>query len=156
MIIILICCGYLLLMLILKVIKAINFFHSPKLKDHICSELSSCLHQEHFRQRLRDILNFIHYLVLYICTIIFVIPGHKCWCFPSWKWQIGALAIFMAWVKILILLKDIPLIGKPITRLFNVYINFLVLIYLPIFLILTFAFPFYLLFINTVEVCART
>ena len=104
----------------------------------------------------RVILNDIYSVVLYLCAIIFVFPvGHECWCFPSWKWQIGALALFMAWVNNFILLKDIPRFGRPITMLFNVYINFFWLIHLPILLILTFAFPFYMLFIATLEVCVH-
>lgn len=99
-----------------------------------------------------DSLNYFQDIT-YICVIIFVFPvGYECWCYPSWKWQIGALALFLAWMNNFALLKDIPHVGKPITMLFNVYINFLLLIYLPILLILTFAFPFYMLFVATLEV----
>ena len=115
-----------------------------------CDRLLKYLHH-HYRAVLKE----IHSVVLYMCVIIFVFPfGHECWCFPMWKWQIGALAIFMAWINNFILLKDIPHFGKPITMLFNVYMNFILLIYLPILLILTFAFPFYMLFIATLEVCS--
>ena len=93
-------------------------------------------------------------VITYVFVIIFVFPlGHECWCYPSWRWQIGALAIFLAWINNFLLLKHIPYIGKPVTMLFNVYLNFILLIYLPILLILTFAFPFYMLFIASLEVC---
>ena len=125
----------------------------PQFRDitglkYVYEETLDYLHQHH-----RAILNDMHSIALYLCVIIFVFPvGHECWCFPSWKWQIGALAIFMAWINNFILLKDIPHFGIPITRLFNVYLNFILLIYLPILLIMTFAFPFYMLFIATLEV----
>ena len=89
-------------------------------------------------------------LVTYTSVIIFVSPvSHICWCFPSWKWQIGALAVFLAWINNFILLKHVPHVGNPVTMLFNIYLNFIKLMYLPILLILTFAFPFYMLFIAT-------
>lgn len=104
------------------------------------------------RKYFTSILNYFQ-SITYLCVIVFVFPaGHVCWCYPSWKWQIGALAIFLAWMNNFVLLKDIPHIGKPITMLFNVYVNFMLLVYLPILLILTFAFPFYMLFIITLQV----
>lgn len=85
---------------------------------------------------------------MFLLVIVFVFPvGHERWCCPSWRWQIGALAVFLAWFNSLTLLKDLPLFGQPVTMLFNVYLNFIKLIYLPILLILTFAFPFYMLLV---------
>ena len=111
------------------------------------------IYQRRFKKYFTDPQNYFQ-VVTYVCVIIFVFPlGHKCWCYPSWKWQIGALAIFLTWVNNLLLLKHIPHIGKPVTMLFNVYLNFILLIYLPILLILTFAFPFYMLFVATLKVC---
>lgn len=92
---------------------------------------------------------------LFVLCIIFVIPvGHGCWCFPAWRWQIGAVVVFLAWVNFILLLRYVPAIGHPTVMLFNVYFNFVTLVYLPIFLILTFAIPFYMLFVrnSTLEV----
>lgn len=100
----------------------------------------------------KDPVNYFQ-VITYVCVIFFVFPvGHRCWCYSSWRWQIGALALFMTWIHNFILLKHIPRVGQPIAMLFNVYVNFLKLIYLPILLILTFALPFYMLFIGTLEV----
>ena len=100
----------------------------------------------------KDIENYFD-VATYLCVMIFVFPlGHKCWCYPSWRWQIGALAVFLAWTNTFLLLKHIPFIGQPIKMLFNVYTTFLTLIYMPVLLILTFAFPFYMLFIASVQV----
>lgn len=110
------------------------------------------IYQRRLEQYFLDPQNYFQ-VVTYCCVIVFVFPlGHTCWCYPSWKWQIGALALFLAWINNLVLLKHIPHVGKPITMLFNVYINFVKLIYLPVLLILTFAFPFYMLFVATMEV----
>ena len=91
-----------------------------------------------------------------VLCIIFVIPvGHDCWCFPAWRWQIGAVVVFLAWVNF-ILLRYVPAIGHPTVMLFNVYFNFVIPVYLAVFLILTFAIPFYMLFVrnSTLEVKA--
>lgn len=103
------------------------------------------------RRRGKYLKEYENYLqvVLFLLVIIFVFPvGHECWCYPSWRWQIGALAVFLAWFNSLTLLKDLPIFGQPVTMLFNVYLNFIKLIYLPILLILTFAFPFYMLLVR--------
>ena len=105
------------------------------------------------RRFFKEPQNYID-VAIYLTVVIFVFPvGHRCWCFPSWKWQTGALAVFLAWINTFVSLRHIPFIGQPITMLFNVYAKFLVLLYLPILLILTFAFPFYMLFISSIEVC---
>ena len=89
---------------------------------------------------------------MFFLTIIFVFLGfvNDCWCAPPWQWQIGALAVFMAYINFLYLLKGLPLLGVyiPINMLFNIVTTFLKLIYLPILLILSFAFPFYMLFVR--------
>lgn len=111
------------------------------------------LNKRRFKVYFTDLQNYFE-VITYICVIIFVFPaGHICWCYPSWKWQIGALAVFLTWIHNFILLKHIPRVGQPITMLFNVYVNFIMLIYLPIMLIVTFALPFYMLFIGTLQVC---
>lgn len=103
---------------------------------------------------LKDPQNYLQ-LTTYICVIIFVFPlGHICWCYPSWKWQVGALAIFLAWIDYFILLKHIPYIGQSIAMLYNVYLNFLKVVHLPILLIVAFALPLYMIFVATSEVCS--
>ncbi len=95
---------------------------------------------------LQEAENYIQ-CPLYILGFIFAIPLDNHWILPSWRWQIGAISIFLAWFNFIILLRGFPSIGKNVTMLFSVYYNFLKLIYLPIFLILTFAFPFYMLLV---------
>ena len=108
-------------------------------------------------QYLKEFENYIQ-LLAYISSIIFVLPtGHECWCFPSWKWQIGVVAVFLAWLNGIIFFKDLPFIGEPVTMLLHIYRDFLKLIYLPILLILTFGFPAYMLFTrNSIKVRVYT
>lgn len=107
-----------------------------------------------YRKYFANLQNYFE-VATYMCVLVFVFPFlHECWCYPSWKWQSGALAIFLAMINNFVLLQHIPYVGNPITMLFNVYVNFLLLLYLPILLIFTFGLPFYMLFIATPdEVC---
>ena len=101
------------------------------------------------RRRLGYITEMENYIqvILNILALIFVFPiGHNDWILPAWRWQIGALAIFFGWLNSIILLKSMPYLGVNITMLFSVYYSFIRQIYLPVLLILTFGFPFYMLF----------
>ena len=85
----------------------------------------------------------------FIFTIIFVFGFvNDCWCAPPWQWQIGALAVFMAYINFILLLKGMPWLGIYINMLLKIVIEFMKLILLPFFLILSFAFPFYMLFVR--------
>ena len=101
---------------------------------------------------LKEVENYIQ-VVMFISVIIFVFPvgQNSCWCLPGWKWQIGALAVFLAWINLLLLIRYIPWlkVGEHSTMLFNVYINFVKLIYLPILLLVTFAIPLYMLLVDS-------
>ena len=86
---------------------------------------------------------------VFLLTIIFVFGfWNDCWCAPPWQWQIGALAVFLAYINILLLLKGMPILGVPINMFFNIVFTFLKLIYLPVLLIFSFAIPFYMLFVR--------
>ena len=88
----------------------------------------------------------------FLPTIIFVFGfWNDCWCTPPWQWQIGALALFMAYINLLLTLKRMPILGVPITMLLNIVITFLKLIYLPVLLIIAFAIPFYMVFVKEVS-----
>ena len=117
---------------------------------YLALEVAQLYHRVH--RYLKEIENYVQ-VVMYICVIIFVFPvGHNsCWCLPAWKWQIGALALFLAWLNLLLLIRYIPWlkVGEHSTMLFNVYINFLKLIYLPILLLVTFAIPLYMILVDS-------
>ena len=86
---------------------------------------------------------------LFLLTIVFMFGFvNDCWCAPPWQWQIGALAVFFAYINILLLLKGMPVLGVPINMLLHIVFTFFGLIYLPILLILAFAFPFYMIFVR--------
>jgi len=96
---------------------------------------------------LKEIENYMEILLI-ISTAIFATAGHaeNCFCYESFAWQFGALAVFLAWIDLVLYLKKLPLTGIPINMLQTVVLTFLKLIYLPIILIIAFAIPLYMLF----------
>ena len=100
--------------------------------------------------------NYVQVLTFFFSIIFVAGFGNECWCAPPWQWQIGALALFLAWFNLVILLKDLPFTGIPINMLFNICLTFVGLVFLPVLLVVSFALPFYMLFVrdaNAIEVC---
>lgn len=101
-----------------------------------------------------EIENYVQAL-MFILILIFVFPvnvAEACWYYSDWRWQVGTLDVFLAWVNTFMLLKEAPIVGQPITMLLNVYTNFVKIIYLPALLVLTFCVPFYMLFFHSAGV----
>ena len=95
----------------------------------ICRQLKCFMSYENYIQLLRS-----------ISTIIFVSGfSNDCWCASLWQWQIGALAVFLAWFSIIVLLKDMPWAGIPINMLFNIIKTFNKPIFMPVLLIVAFS-----------------
>ena len=107
-------------------------------------------------QYLTEPENYIEILLIG-CTTTFALAGHieSCFCLSSLTWQIGALALFLGWIDLVLFLKKLPLTGIPINMLQNVVQSFLKLVYLPVILIISFALPFYMLFarVSVVAYC---
>lgn len=103
---------------------------------------------------LTEIENYMEILLI-ISTVIFASAGHaeNCFCYVSFAWQFGALAVFLAWIDLVLYLKKLPLTGIPINMLQTVVLTFLKLIYLPAILIIAFAIPFYMLFSRVSNYC---
>ena len=109
--------------------------------------------QLHHR-KIKYLKQYENYLQIFtfISCIVFVVPvSDGCWCFSPWKWQIGAVAVFLAWFNGIVLLKDMPYLGEPVTMLLDIYFNFVKLLYLPFILTLTFGFPSYMLFVRDLD-----
>ena len=104
-------------------------------------------------QYLKEIDNYLEILLI-ACTAIFAIAGHAedCFCVNSFSWQLGAMALFLGWIDLIVYLKKLPLTGIRINMLQTVMITFLKLVYLPAILIIAFALPFYMLFSRVSQV----
>jgi len=86
-------------------------------------------------------------ILLIVCTTVFALAGQiQCFCLTNFVWQIGAFAVFLGWIVLILYLRQVPLTGIPVLMLQSVVLTFLKLIYLPVILIVSFALPFYMLF----------
>ena len=96
---------------------------------------------------LTELDNYLELLLLF-STFTFATTGQAegCFCLEDYAWGFGALAVFLAWIDLVIYLKKLPFTAIPINMLQNIVVTFLKLIYLPVILIIAFAIPFYMLF----------
>ena len=53
---------------------------------------------------------------LLLCTIVFiaVVHGNKCLCPLEWQWQVGIVAVFLAWADVVLYMRKLRLLGKII------------------------------------------
>ena len=96
-------------------------------------------------------------LCLFVATIIFVSSGLQagCLCPESWQWQLGALALFIAWLDLVLFLKKFPLTGIYVVMFVDIFYTFMRMILLSILFVVSFGVAFYMLFFRPVSVlCA--
>ena len=63
---------------------------------------------------LQSLQNWIE-VPMFICSIIFVsVFSKKCWCPFEWQWQIGTVAVFLAWFDLIVFVRKLQVfdIGK--------------------------------------------
>lgn len=91
-------------------------------------------------------------IILFLGTIVFVLAQlyagiTNCWCASGGVWQIGAAMVACSWFNLIVLFKNFPHygIGSHITLLLKICRRYLEVIYLPILLMVSFGFSFYML-----------
>ena len=61
---------------------------------------------------IKDWVNFVE-LTLFACAIIFsFVFTDPCLCPTTWQWQIGCVAVFLAWIDFIIFIRKLPLTGN--------------------------------------------
>lgn len=109
-----------------------------------------------YQLRFHYLLEWQNYLQLfvYIGAIVFVsaqfgASTNGCWCASEGIWQLGAAVVMCCWCNLIVILKDYPFynIGGHITLLFSICKRYLKLVYLPILLMASFGFSFYMLYV---------
>ena len=133
-------------------------YHTLEVIDYII--LSSSIIQlllellQMWRRKLTyfyDLDNIVE-ISLFVLAIVFSV-GHNrsdCFCTTAGIWQVGAVALFLAWIDLLLFLKRLPFTGIPINILLNIVYTFTTLAIIPALLILSFALPFYMLLVRPV------
>ena len=116
----------------------------------ILVELVQCViaHYRYFQK----IENYIEVLA-YILSIIFVIHfGTNCWCPANWQWQLGALAVFLAWINLILFLKRVPLLGIYVLMFNTILRTFLKSALIAFFFVVAFSISFYMILYKAVSV----
>ena len=70
-----------------------------------------------------------------------------------WQWQLGSVAILLAWLELVLLIRKIPRFGIFVVMFTDIFITFIQ--FLPVFFlfIVAFALTFFVLFGNQVRRC---
>ena len=101
---------------------------------------------------LLEIENYIE-IATYILSIIFVADfGVNCWCPTSWQWQLGAVAVFLAWINFILFLKRVPLLGIYVLMYTNIVYTFLRVVIIALLFVVAFSLAFYMILYKPVLV----
>jgi len=92
-------------------------------------------------------------VVAYISAVIFVSHfGSNCWCPTNWKWQLGAIAVFLAWIKLILFLKRVPLLGIYVLMFNTILHSFLKFVLIAFLFVVAFCIAFYMILCKAVSV----
>ena len=95
------------------------------------------------------ILDWVNWLEvsLFLFAIMFVsVFNNECQCPSNWQWQVGIIAVFLAWIDLTIFARKLPLVGIYVVMLIDIFKIFLKLIFLCILLLAAFGLAFYMAF----------
>jgi len=87
---------------------------------------------------------------LFISSILFASGGFSqcCVCVENWQWQLGALAIFLAWFDLVLFMKKLPLFGVYVVMFIQIVYTFLRFMFVALLFIIAFGLAFYMLFVQ--------
>ena len=86
-------------------------------------------------------------IILYIFSFIFVWVFHdECLCPYRWQWQLGIVAVFFAWINLMIFFSKFPLTGVYVLMFTKICRTFLKILVLSLLLVIAFALTFFLIF----------
>lgn len=95
---------------------------------------------------IKDWINWMENLI-FAFSIVFVWVFHTdCYCQYSWQWQIGVMAVFLAWINMIIFISKLPLTGIYVVMFLDIFYTFMRMVLLSLLLVLSFSFAFYMLF----------
>ena len=122
----------------------------------ICAFIRLVMELFQFLQlRLQYIIDWVNWveITLFVCSIIFafVFFNNICLCPFDWQWQVGAIAVFLAWIDLIIFIRKLPLTGIYVLMFVDIFYTFCKMIVLTLLLVIAFAMAFYMAFFNPVE-----
>ena len=95
-----------------------------------------------------DLSNYLE-LVLYISSIGFVLVFFRsgdCLCPTKLQWEIGTVAVFFAWINLILFLHKLPSVGVYVGMMLQIIKSFMKTFVLALFLTVAFSLAFYMAF----------
>ena len=90
--------------------------------------------------------NWIEFF-LFAFTIMFIfVFATPCLCPQNWQWQLGILAVFLAWINLVLFIQKFPVIGIYIVMFLKICKTFMWTVVLSLLLIVSFGLAFYMAF----------
>ena len=102
-----------------------------------------------FKSPIEYFTDWFNYLEVFMFLFSFIFAWvftTTCFCPAPWQWQIGSLGLFLAWIDMVKHLKKVPFVGIYPFVYLNITYKLLFILVLAVFLVLAFAFSFYMLF----------
>ena len=101
---------------------------------------------------LLNVENYIEWLT-YGFSVVFVSHfGSNCWCPTNWQWQLGAIAVFLAWINLILFLKRVPLLGIYVLMFNTILYTFLKFVVIAFLFVVAFCIAFYMILYKAVIV----
>ena len=101
------------------------------------------------RVKMSYFISLVNWLeiTLYVFSFIFVWVFHdECLCPYRWQWQLGIVAVFFAWINLMIFFSKFPLTGVYVLMFTKICRTFLKILVLSLLLVIAFALTFFLIF----------
>ena len=117
--------------------------YSVKSCDSTCKYfIHNCIEWQYFKQGSNCLE-----IPMYILSILFGNIFHiECLCPSSTHWQAGIVAVFFAWMNLLLFLNKLPAFGIYIAMLWKIMMKFIKVSIVALLLHVAFAFAFYMTF----------
>ena len=100
-------------------------------------------------RRFEYITDWINWLenIVFVASIIFVWIFHNdCYCSTVWQWQVGVIAVFFAWINLIIFVQKLPQTGIYVVMFISIFYTFMKMLILSFLLVVSFTLAFYMLF----------
>ena len=93
-----------------------------------------------------DGVNWMKLLMAVFAIIFAWVFNTDCLCAYQWQWQIGTVAVFLAWLDLIIFAQHLPVVGIYVTMLRDILWRFIKTIPLAFMLVIAFGIGFFMLF----------
>lgn len=103
------------------------------------------------QERLSYLVDWVNWLEVVMC----ILSGGFAWIFQTdclcpkeWQWQIGTIAVFLAWIDLIVIIRKLPLTGTGIyvVMFLDIFYTFCRMIFLSALLVVAFGLTFYMAF----------